>query len=204
MHYAGDAVLADFDTVTDALGCAVSVQSMLGSENDALSEGRRVAYPHEEQADAVNVFACLMLRDLLPGDGPRPEVFVELLEEENESLLEPDEQGVIVSPLIVSYLLSQVSLRQELARLFAELSRPWGTQIDFRPAKEYLPMGDSVGFRDLEDAAAERGEIALGLRRTQGPGAGLLLNPDKSKRWSLASGDEVVVLPSYVDRGQED
>jgi adenylate cyclase len=43
-HYAGDAVLADFTTVSDALNCAVAVQRELKQRNDALPEDKRVQF----------------------------------------------------------------------------------------------------------------------------------------------------------------
>jgi hypothetical protein len=101
--------------------------------------------------------------------------------------------------MLVSYLLSQVSLRRELAAVFGELSRPWGAQIVLQPAREYLAASGPVRFGDLEDVAAERGEIALGLRRTGGLNAGLALNPERDAEWTLAPGDEVVVLASYAE-----
>jgi hypothetical protein len=157
----------------------------------------------EEQADATTVFTYLMLRGLLPEEGPRPELFVELMDEENEFLFRREDQDVIVSPMLVSYLLSQVSLRRELAAVFAELTQPWGAQIVLQPAREYLATNGPLRFEDLECAAAARGEIALGLRRAQEPDAGLALNPDRDTEWTLAPGDEVVVLASYADPGGE-
>lgn len=153
----------------------------------------------EEQADATTVFAYLMLRGLLPEGGPRPRLFIELMDEENEFLFRREHEDVIVSPTLVGYLLSQVALRRELAAIFAELSRPWGAQIVLQPALEYLATRGPVRFEDLECAAAARGEIALGLRRAQGPAADLALNPDRDAEWTLARGDEVVVLASYAD-----
>jgi DNA-binding NarL/FixJ family response regulator/class 3 adenylate cyclase len=43
-HYAGDAVLADFSTVSDALNCAVAVQRELQQRNDALPKDKRVQF----------------------------------------------------------------------------------------------------------------------------------------------------------------
>ncbi len=43
-HYAGDAVLADFTTVTDALECALSIQNDLALRNRELPEQRRVQF----------------------------------------------------------------------------------------------------------------------------------------------------------------
>ena len=43
-HYAGDAVLADFSTVTDALNCAVAVQKAITEKNEAIPEGKRIQF----------------------------------------------------------------------------------------------------------------------------------------------------------------
>ena len=102
-----------------------------------------------------------------------------------------------MSPLVVSYLLSQVALRRELGSIFTELSRPWGAQIVLQPAEDYLTTNGPVRFGDLDRAAASRGEIALGFRLTEG---GLVLNPERDTDWVLAAGDEVVVLTSYAER----
>lgn len=170
-------------------------------DNIVLLASERLA--EEEQADATTVFTYLTLRGLLPAEEPRPELFVELMEEENELLFRRDEEDVIVSPVLVSYMFSQVALRRELAAIFEELFRPWGPKIVLEPALEYLAKNGPLRFEDLEYAAAARGEIALGLRRTQGPDAGLALNPDRDAEWTLAPGDEVVVLASYADPGGE-
>ena len=153
----------------------------------------------EKKADAITVLTHRMLRGLLPEEGRRPEILVELMDEENQFLFQRDQEDVIVSPLWVSYLLSQVALRRELGAVFEELSRPWGAQIVFRHAREYETANGAVRFGDLEHAAAARGEIALGLRRGGGADAGLALNPDRQIEWTLADGDEVVVLASHAD-----
>jgi len=44
VHYAGDAVLADFGTVTNALKCATSIQSNLSSRNLDLPDERKVKF----------------------------------------------------------------------------------------------------------------------------------------------------------------
>lgn len=43
-HYAGDAVLADFSTVSDALNCAVAVQRELKQRNEGLPEEKRAQF----------------------------------------------------------------------------------------------------------------------------------------------------------------
>ena len=63
-HYAGDAVLADFSTVSDALSCAVAIQRELKARNNALPESKRVQFRigvnlGEVYGNAVNVAARL-------------------------------------------------------------------------------------------------------------------------------------------------
>lgn len=43
-HYAGDAVLADFSTVSDALNCAIEVQESIRRKNEAVPEDKRVQF----------------------------------------------------------------------------------------------------------------------------------------------------------------
>ncbi len=43
-HYAGDAVLADFTTVSDALNCAVAFQKASKEKNEAVPEAKRVKF----------------------------------------------------------------------------------------------------------------------------------------------------------------
>ena len=45
MHYAGDAVLAKFEAVVDALSSAVSIQGELNIRNRCLPDERRVGSP---------------------------------------------------------------------------------------------------------------------------------------------------------------
>ena len=44
MHYAGDAVLAMFEAVVDALSCAAHIQNVLGTRNDDLPDDRKVQF----------------------------------------------------------------------------------------------------------------------------------------------------------------
>ena len=143
-----------------------------------------------DQADASTVAAFLMLNGLLPEEGPRPDVLVELMYEENRFLFAGKREGVIVSATMASYLLSQVSLRRELAAVYAELCRPRGGQLTLQPAAIYA-QGAAARFGDLEKAAFVRGEIAVGVRHR----GQLSLNPDRDLEWRLEPGDQLLVLP---------
>ena len=44
MHYAGDAVLAMFDAVVEAVSCAAKIQEQLGARHKELSKERKVQF----------------------------------------------------------------------------------------------------------------------------------------------------------------
>lgn len=147
-----------------------------------------------EHADAISVVAALTLRGLISGEAQRPRLLVELLNSENEYLFQGGNEDVMVSPGVVSYLISQVSLRQELAGVFWELTRPWGAQIVLRQANTYLGTDGPVRFQDIQAIAAKNGEIALGYKEAADPENGLALNPDREIEWSIGAESKVVVL----------
>lgn len=64
VHYAGDAVLADFATVTDALECATAVQRALRDRNAELPDERKVQF-----RIGVNLGEVIEDRDDIYGDG---------------------------------------------------------------------------------------------------------------------------------------
>jgi hypothetical protein len=151
----------------------------------------------EAHADAASVSAYLTLRNLLPMDGSGPDLTVELLGEENLFLFDDKVEDVIVSPLLISYVLSQVALKRELAAVVSEFCRPWGTQVILEPALDLVPTHEPVLFSDIENAAGERGMIALGLQRGSDADARVGLNPDRDAEWKLAPDDRVVVLATF-------
>ena len=64
VHYAGDAVLADFGTVLDALTCAMVIQDELKKRNEEFSEERKVQF-----RIGVNLGDVIVDQDEIYGDG---------------------------------------------------------------------------------------------------------------------------------------
>ena len=119
---------------------------------------------------------------------------------------------VIVSPLSVSRTLTRVALRRELRAVFDALFSSGGSDIVFRRIADYQLAGNLIEFEDpdagegvyifadLHRAADARGEIAIGIRRTEQdgkPGGGVQLNPGRDERLRLSEDDEIIVLTSY-------
>ena len=64
VHFAGDAVLADFSSVVDALACAVEAQRELRKRNEGLPDERRVQF-----RIGINLGDVIVDRDDIYGDG---------------------------------------------------------------------------------------------------------------------------------------
>ena len=99
VHYAGDAVLADFNTVTDALSCATFIQCELKSRNKDLQEERKVQF-----RIGVNLGEIIVDRDDIYGDGVN--VAARL-----ESLAEPG--GICISESVRSAVGKKLALVYE-------------------------------------------------------------------------------------------
>ncbi len=79
----------------------------------------RESLEDEAGSDAASISTCLTLRRLLPAEGRCPALTVELLAGENRFLFDERNDDVIISPLLVSYSMSQTALQRGLAALLA-------------------------------------------------------------------------------------
>ena len=174
-----------------------------------------------QEADARTILGALLLEEIAEEHERCPAVLLELLEPANEGLVANGTSEVVVSPLVTSHMLSQIALRRELRVVFDALFTAGGTEIVFRPAADY-GLESSVTFEQMQAAASERGETALGVRvrppdalergrrvphglsRTPAAGAPhalslgtLTLNPDRARSWAVSDELDVVVIATY-------
>lgn len=149
----------------------------------------------EEEADARTIVGYLTLQQRLGVKTPRPHIVVELLDPSNLGLLGKGPVETMVSPLIMSHMLTQVALRRELSAVFEALFAFGGTDICFRGRSAYGYDDTAVTFATFQGDAAARGELALGfvLRREDGSDE-VILNPSRDDRRRLGSDDRLVVL----------
>jgi hypothetical protein len=153
-----------------------------------------------EESDARTILGYVLLRALLGPDATQPEILVELKDPSNERLFRQRAGEVIISPLILSHMLAHASLRQELTSVFSELFGPGGAEIFFRSVDDYGLLDRDANFREIQQQAAVRGEIALGVwlqTPSSNPVGGVYLNPPRRTKWRLGDDDEIVVLTRY-------
>lgn len=178
-----------------------------GYDNVVLLSSERLR--HGDESDARAILGYLMLRKLLSIGSQAPRVLVELTDADNISLFENRSGEIIVSPVIVSHMLTRVALRRELDAVFDELFSSGGSEVFFRPIAEYdlaeilsqIPDHDltegEYTFVDLQRATQTRGEIAIGIRRAdqgRSPNGGVELNPGRDENLKLTMEDDLIVL----------
>lgn len=145
-------------------------------------------------SDARTMLGSLVVHDLLSHVETPPSVVVELLEQENAELLgRHQSDDVIVSPMIVSHMLTHIALRRELGDVFEELFGPHGAEIIFVDAGEYgIETGD-VTFERVRARAAAHGDVAIGLELS----SDVVLNPHGDTSYAIGPNDRIVALTFY-------
>ena len=112
IHYAGDAVLSDFATVTDALTCAAAIQRELAERNAELPEQQKIQF-----RVGINLGEVIIDRNDIYGDGVN--VAARL-----ESVAEPG--GICVSESVYTAIGSKLPLDFELMgeKVFKNIAKP--------------------------------------------------------------------------------
>lgn len=153
----------------------------------------RLDSPYE--SDARTILGHLVLEKLFDLKPPakRPSIVVELMSSENAELLGSRYSEKIVSPVIMSHILTQVALRRELHAVYVDLFGSGGGELLFRPASAYAALAEQT-FTEIQIAAAAVGEVALGVRR----GGVVELCPDPKSLWKLGPNDEIVAVARLI------
>ncbi|MDX1625622.1 MAG: hypothetical protein R3323_03825 [Wenzhouxiangellaceae bacterium] len=146
-----------------------------------------------EEADARSIVGHRLIEGLLHGAVRRPQVLIELADAANEGLVRAPGAETLVSPLIMSHVLAQVTLRRESRIVFDELFTPGGGEILFRAAREYR-IREAMSFADMEEKVAAAGDTLLGFRPTASSLDELLLNPPRDAVLDPSGFDSLVVL----------
>jgi hypothetical protein len=149
-----------------------------------------------EEADARVVVGQRIVEGLLERGGHSPRVLLELADAANEGLVRSLDVETLVSPLILSHFMAQITLRRETRLVFEELFAAGGAEIEFHPPSAYGPV-DAADFARLESRVAARGDTLLGVQlaaESNSPNRGLHLNPPRETEFELQADDRLCVL----------
>jgi voltage-gated potassium channel Kch len=153
-----------------------------------------------QEADARTLITLLHLRDMAEKGGHDFRIVSEMLDIRNRELAEVTQaDDFIVSNKLTSLMLSQVSENPDLNAVFADLFDPDGSEIYLKPASDYVAPGREVNFYTVAVAAQRRGQVAIGYRladlaKDASQAYGVVVNPKKSKTFTLSERDWVIVI----------
>ncbi|MEQ1512092.1 MAG: hypothetical protein ABL934_05355 [Lysobacteraceae bacterium] len=153
-----------------------------------------------QEADAQSLICLLHLRNIAEASGRNLSIVSEMMDLRNRALAQVAKaDDFIVSDTLVSLMLSQLSENRHLDRVFRTLFSADGSEIYIRPARDYIAAGYEVDFHTVLEAAARRGETAIGYRIVAEGGDptrgfGVKVNPNKSERIRFAPDDQLIVL----------
>ncbi|TND09407.1 MAG: TrkA-N domain-containing protein [Bacteroidetes bacterium] len=153
-----------------------------------------------QEADAKTLITLLHLRNLSEKAGRDFSIVSEMLDMRNRALAEVAKaDDFIVSDKLISLMLSQVSENKHLDKVFKDLFSPEGSEIYLKPVKDYVLTTRAVNFYTLVEAAADRGQTAIGYRiqaNASDPDKayGVVVNPDKNQKVTFSPEDKIIVL----------
>lgn len=155
-----------------------------------------------QAADARTLVTLLHLRDIADRIGHPFSIVSEMLDIRNRDLARVARvDDFIVSDRLASLMLAQVAQNPHLTEIFAELFDPIGSEIQMRPARDYVRLDAPLTFYTLTAAARKHGEVALGYwvhaeAQRDDRNQGVYLNPPKSRPITLTETDQIIVLTS--------
>jgi hypothetical protein len=151
-----------------------------------------------EESDAQTVMGFMILQDLLRDMKKKPEIIVELYDRDNMNLFIDHRCEIIISPLIISYMMSQIALRSTLNVIFSALFSAGGTEIFFRDPGFYDLPEEKLPFSEILYRVAEYGDRAIGMRSYdhEKKEYRTVLNPSKESSWDLAGETRIIVISS--------
>lgn len=153
-----------------------------------------------QEADAQTLICLLHLRNIAEATGADLNIVSEMMDLRNRALAQVARaDDFIVSDKLVSLMLAQLSENKHLDAVFRQLFSAEGSEIYVRPMSDYVKPGIAVDFHTVLEAAARRGETAIGYRQAahaQDPerGYGVRVNPKKSEKVTFGVDDRIIVL----------
>jgi len=142
----------------------------------------------------------LHIRNISEETGVALNVVSEMFDQKNRQLAEVTKaDDFIVSDNLTSLMMAQLSENVQLKRVFDELFGAEGSEIYLKPSVEYVAVDTEVNFYTILEAAASKGQTAIGYRRAEHAYAadkmyGVDLNPRKSEKFVVRPDDKVIVL----------
>ena len=146
----------------------------------------------EESADAETLLTLLHLDTLRKQQKVEPSIVLEIEEPENSDALEYIRvDDFLISNLLVSKIMTQISQNRHLNSVIQELVSEDGNEFYLKRINAYVPVKQPLPFYALIKAAQLRNEIVVGYKRF---GEEVVLNPSKFEVFNFGDKDRLVVV----------
>jgi Trk K+ transport system NAD-binding subunit len=149
----------------------------------------------EQEADAHTIITVLQLSELFDkhlGEN-KPRIISEILDARSQELLEQDIGAeYVLSTLITSRLIAQVSEQRGLNRIFGELFSEIGNEVYLKHAEGYCIIGEPITWISLQKVARTHSEIAIGYlkKNSRTP----IIDPPQTKEYIFEKDDRIIVI----------
>lgn len=155
--------------------------------NDGFTNGEK---------DSQTLLTLLHLREMEEANRINLNIISEIADVKNAAIIDlAKSDDFIISELVASKMMSQISENRHLLPVFDDLLSVQGSEIYLKPARDYVKTGVAIDFYTLVAAANEKGEIAIGYQINQKAHVSkLMLNPLKTEIFTLTDADMVIVI----------
>jgi ion channel POLLUX/CASTOR len=174
------------------------------SEIDILSYDNIIilSYHHldQQEADAKTLIALLHIRNLAEKTDKKLNIVSEMFDQNNRELAAVTKaDDFIISDNLISRMLTQLSETRDLKKVFDDLFSAEGSEIYLKDAMNYVIAEYPVNFYTVLEAAAQKGQTAIGYRKTKfahdvDKNYGIVINPNKTENIYFSEGDKIIVL----------
>ncbi len=162
-----------------------------------------------EDADTKVIMLLLLLRSMREqsaiGTHPFPlrqQIVAEILDSANKQLAESTGamQDVIISNDLISKMMAQICRDPRTEFVMRDFFDESGKEIYMKPACWYVAEGCEVSFAQIQRAAVEADEIAIGISVANDDNISIQLNPEPSVRVIVNAGISVILISEHEGR----
>lgn len=153
-----------------------------------------------QESDAKTLICLLHLRNISEIAKVPLSIVSEMRDNNNRILAEVTKaDDFIVSERIISLMLSQLSEKKELKKVFDILFEAEGSEVYLKPVSDFVKTGEKMNFYTVTESALLKKCVAIGYRIAEHASNaekayGVVINPKKSEEIVFQPGDKIVVV----------
>lgn len=155
-------------------------------------------YDKIKSSDDITIITLFHLRDIIEKTGIEFSITTEMKNINNQKLVEIEKiNDYVISDIIASLLIAQISENKQVNQLFTDLFNPEGNEIYMKPITNYINIEKPIDFYIITQIARKKGEIPIGykLHAQKDSGThGIYLNPTKKDTIKFSEKDSLIVI----------